>query len=171
MGIGAKKAADILIGALIAINALEMAVYFAIRSRAAPYPSAVSFPVPTGYLWDNSFMAADVAPCYLLRVSADACLYCRLDQPQYTQLVHRAQEAQCKTILVAPKTGQIRWSEDPGRTMQLQYVDMKLGRALYPFSTPQTILLSGGGEILWVREGSMDEQALSTALRALGRIR
>lgn len=68
-------------------------------------------------------------------------------------------------------TGQIRWSEDPGRTMQLQYVDMKFARALYPFRTPQSILLSREGKVLWVREGSMDDQSLRTALRALGRIR
>jgi hypothetical protein len=55
--------------------------------------------------------------------------------------------------------------------MQLQYVDMKLGRTLYPFLTPQTILLSGEGRIIWAQEGSMDDQALSVALSALGRTR
>jgi hypothetical protein len=171
MGMTSKKAADLLIGALIVINALEIGLFFAIRNRATLYGSDVSFPVPSGYLWDRTFMVADSAPCYLIRVSADACPYCRLDQRQFTELAHRAQDVQCKTILVAPKTGQIKWRAGEGRTMQLQYVDMKLGRTLYPFLTPQTILLSGEGRIIWAQEGSMDDQALSVALSALGRTR
>lgn len=116
-------------------------------------------------------MGADTAPCYLIRVSADGCPYCRLDQPQYTELARRVQDIRGKTILVAPKTGQIEWPEGDGKTMQLQYVDMKLGRALYPFLTPQTILLGRDGSIIWAQEGSMSDQALSAAVSALGRIR
>lgn len=134
------------------------------------YSSEVSFPVPSGYLQNKKYMASGAAGCYLIRVSADGCPYCRLDQRQYTQLVQQAQKALCETVLLAPKTGQIKWEGNNGGVMQLQYVDMDLGRALNPYFTPQTILLDKKGLIVWDQEGSMDDDALTAAVSALRKV-
>lgn len=115
-------------------------------------------------------MAPSAAPCFLIRVSSDGCPYCRLDQGQYTALVHKVQGVGCKTIIVAPKVGQIKSNGNRG-VLQLQYVNMKFGEALNPYMTPETILLDGEDRILWDREGSMDDRGLSSAIRAPGRIR
>lgn len=165
-----KKLGEFLIVALIVINALELGLFFKIRRSAGLYSSEPSFPVPSGYLMDKNYMAADGEPCYLIRVSADGCPYCRLDQHQYTQLVQQAQKVRCRTILLAPKTGEVKWNGNSGSIMQLQYVDMKLGRVLNPYMTPQTILLDKNGSIVWDQEGSMDDGALSAATRALRKI-
>ena len=166
-----RKIADVAIMALIVINTLELIVFFRIRGAAGLYGSNDRFPVPSGYLSDKGFMAPESAPCVLIRLSSDGCPYCRLDRGLYTHLVQRAQQAGCKTIILAPKVGQIKSNGKGDGPMQLQYVDMKFGEALYPFMTPQTMLLDRGGRIMWDREGAMDKRALENALQALGKVR
>jgi hypothetical protein len=122
-------------------------------------------------LVDRRFTVAEAAPCYLIRLSSDACPYCRLDNVQYTWLVQQGQEAGCKTIIMSPKVGQIKSNGDSGGMTQLQFVDMKFGRELNPYITPQTFLLDSGGRMLWNRVGAMDKQAVSSSLRALGGVR
>ena len=74
-------------------------------------------------------------------------------------------------MILSPQTGQQKLNLNSGQALQLQYVDMQLGRALNPFTTPQTILLDAEGHVIWAWEGAMDGDALSHALQALSKLR
>lgn len=169
-GVIGKRASEIGIVALIVVSALELGLFFTLRGGANLYSTHERFPVPSGYLLDNRYMAPTAARCYLVRVSSDSCPYCRLDQGQYTRLVQQAQETGCETIILAPVAGEMKLREN-SPSMQLQYVDMTLGHALKPLVTPETILLDGRGRPTWQEEGAIDERALEQALHALGRLR
>ncbi len=158
--------------ALIVVNVFELCLFLVIRSQTRLYNSYVRFPVPSGYLVDNTFMNASSAPCPLIRLSADGCPYCRTDQPLYTRIVQQAQRAGCRAIVIAPRVGQIKPTGNSGGVMQLQFVTMQFGRALNPVITPETILIDNRtGRVTWDREGSLDEEALSEGLRVLGGFR
>lgn len=165
------KTRKIAIVALIVVNVFELGFLFKVRRDSSLYKSSASFPLPSGYLLNKDFLAAEAAPCFLIRISADGCPYCRLDQVQYDQLVQRAQKRHCQTIVLPPKTGDIRPSNNSGGILQLQYVNMKFGRVVNPFMTPETILLDGTGGMIWEREGVMDKGSLSDALEAFAKIR
>jgi hypothetical protein len=106
-----------------------------------------------------------------VRLSSDACPYCRVDQPQYKRLLEKTTRAGCTSVILAPKAGQLRFKGDGSGTKHLQFIGFDLGLALNPFSTPQTILLDRGGRVMWYREGTMDDRALSRATSALGEVR
>lgn len=167
----AKRLGECVIVALILVSAFELGFFFKVRGSAGLYRSGDSFPLPSGYLLDQAYMPADTAPCYLIRVSADGCPYCRLDQPQYTRIMRQAQKVHCQAILLAPKTGEIKSNGNTGGVMQLQYVDMNFGRALVPFVTPETILLNRKGRIIWDQVGSVNGAAINAALSALRKTR
>jgi hypothetical protein len=171
MRVNWKKVGEVLIVTLIIVNGLELGLFYKFRNEARLYHPDVRFPLPHGYLLDKSYFSEDAAPCFLIRVSADACPYCRLDRDSYTQLVQQARKKGCKPLILTAQTGQQKLSLNSGEALQLQYVDMKLGRALYPFMTPQTILLDAGGRVIWDWEGAMDDAALSHALQALSKLR
>lgn len=153
-----RNTLEVAVTALVVINALELAFVFKLHSDARLYDTDLPFPLPSGYLVDMKFTDSE-APCYLVRLSSDSCPYCLSDQELYKDLSQRARQFSCRTILLAPKMGQMKSS------------DMKFGRALNPFITPQTILLDRKGGILWDREGAMDKRALSNALRSLEKAR
>ncbi|HEX3746748.1 MAG TPA: hypothetical protein VHW09_22575 [Bryobacteraceae bacterium] len=90
-----------------------------------------------------------------------------MDRSRYEQLRAQAQKVGCRSILLAPKAGQIAPKEDTDRKTLLQFVDLNFGRTLNPYMTPQTLLLDGLGEIIWEQEGSIDESALSAGIRRL----
>lgn len=165
-----EKVGQFLILLLIVTSAVELAFFFWVRSHVNLYSSGDPFPVPSGYLLDNSYMTSKSARCYLLRVSSDGCPYCRQDQPQYTRLVEQARKAGCESVILAPIAGQMELREN-SPSAQLQYVDMSMGRVLKPFMTPETILLGGRGRPAWQQVGSMDDDALARALKALRRLR
>jgi hypothetical protein len=64
----------------------------------------------------------------------------------------------------------VELNED-SNVVQLQFVDMNLGRVIYPFLTPQTILLDRNGRVKWQRQGSLDERSLEQGLQAIGGLR
>lgn len=161
------KPMDLAVIVLICINAAGLGVFFWARRQAGLYRVGTRIPVPSGYLLDHAFLPPIAAPCYLVRVTADACPYCRADQHQLSKLVQRAVRAGCEAVTVAPKVGQMQ--ARPGE-LQLQYVDMNLGRALNPFMTPQTLLLDSTGRVAWYRVGSLDDAALRGGFRALAEI-
>jgi len=152
------------------VNAFEMAFFFKIQHDSRIYNRSIHFPVPSGYLLDSSFLPASAAHCFLLRLTSDACPYCHLDQPEYKRLVAEAQKDGCKVVTLAAKLGQVKPNGNLGGIAQLQFVDINLGQALNPYSTPQTILLNSDGKIAWDREGSIDPASLSEALHALTKI-
>ena len=59
-------------------------------------------------------------------------------------------------------------NHDDNGTEQLQYVNMTLGGALIPFITPETILVSEDGKMLWDHEGAIDETSLKSAIKIIG---
>lgn len=109
-------------------------------------------------------------PRYLIRLSADGCPYCREDRPWYRDLLARARQARCEAVVLAPKTGELKWDPARGGPIQLQYVDMDFGRALVPFTVPQTILLGHKHRIAWYQVGAMNSRSLKGALAALGKL-
>ena len=165
-----KRAGEIAIIVLIVINAFELAFFFAMDRAAGLYGGCDQFPLPSGYLLDHRYTASRGAPCYLIRVSSSGCPYCRLDQAQYGRLVRQAQKVGCETIIMAPMARNAELYND-SRVVRLQYIDMKFGRALNPFMTPQTILLDSGGRVVWSGEGAMDNHSLADGIRALDKLR
>lgn len=161
-----KKVKDLTIIALIGINVIGLAAFFWARPRAGLYRIGTPFPVPYGYLLDHTFLPPIAAQCYIIRVTADGCPYCRADQTKYIKLVQRAMKFGCEVITLAPKFGQMR--PQPGE-LQLQYVDMTLGRFLNPFLIPQTILLDRRRRVVWYMVGSMDDASLRGALGGLAK--
>jgi thiol-disulfide isomerase/thioredoxin len=164
------KIGESVIVALIILNIFELSLFFTLRSRSRLYDSQVRFPVPSGYLVDGKYMSGSRAPCSLLRLSAEGCPYCRADQPLYQQLVRQARRSGCTTIVLGPKIGQIKPSNDQPAASDLQFVTMDFGSALNPVMTPETILVDNrDGRIRWDREGELDTQAVSSGLAALRR--
>jgi hypothetical protein len=166
-----RKIVNFAIVLLSLINVSELLFFLRIQEEAKLYGSNIHLPIPSGYLADTSRIHDDPAHCFLLRLTSDGCPYCRLDQDEYTKLLHQAQQSGCRNIMMSPKTGQMKWNSGQDGIFQLQYVDMKFGRLLNPFITPETILLDHQGRIVWDQEGAMDEHALQDAFHALHKLR
>lgn len=160
----------IAICALIAGN-LTYAVYV-MRPRLglALYEQNAVFPHISGVLYDGSVLQVDPMTCVLLRVTSDSCPHCREDKSRYGQLRQSARSVHCKILEVSPRTGQIKGRSDPD-VAQMKFVDMQLGAALIPYETPETIVLDNARRVVWVHEGSLDDSALSTAVKSLRRLR
>ena len=116
------------------------------------------------------YVAPTEAPCYVIRVTADECPYCRRDQSQYGRLVAEAQRAGCQVSAVGPRVGDVAIRQDRD-VVQIQYVDMRLGRSLNPFLTPQTILLDHTGRLRWHRQGSLNDQDVTRGVREIWHLR
>lgn len=165
----ARRSLDLLIIALIIANGAGIAFFYVIRSRAGLYAIRSTFPTPSGYGLDKRFIPPTAAPCYLLRITANGCPYCRADRPWYGQLLETARGARCEVLAIAPRAGDDPAHEAPPESpLELQFVDMNLGRVVIPYTVPQTILLDRLGRVLWYRVGSMDPDALKNGLTALG---
>jgi hypothetical protein len=161
---------EIAAAALVCGNIGGMIGLLVIRSQVGLYREGTAFPYPHGYLLDKSFLSRR-SPCYLLRVSSDGCEFCRVDVGYYRALSDEAQNAGCESVLVAPEFGSMKALSGGGEAVQLQFVDMKLGRILNPFLTPQTILLTSGDAVAWSRDGALDTDSLRQGLQALRRLR
>jgi hypothetical protein len=102
----------------------------------------------------------------MIRITSDGCPYCGRDRGQYVRLAREAARAGCRVVALAPRIGMMALRGDEP-ALQLQYVDMKLGRALNPFFTPQTVVLDGEGRVGWQRQGAMGDRDLALALETL----
>jgi ribosomal protein S27E len=151
---------------LAIVGMLEAAELLLLRNAAQYYSYKETLPVPSGYRGDGSVIALSRPLCYVIRLSADGCLYCKKDQVQYDRITAEARRNKCASIIMAPKVGEMS-VKTLSYGEQLQYVDMPFGKALYPFITPETLVLSSRGKMLWNYEGAMDNRALSHALRAI----
>jgi hypothetical protein len=167
MGMKWEKIGRFAVILLLLLNVTEIIAFYKIGSETGLYDLGHYFPLPSGYQLNHRFTAAMPSGCSVIRLTADGCRYCRQDQTEYTRLLQEAEKIGCRTITVAPKYGQIKPDSGSNVPAQIQWVDMKLGRALNPFLTPQTILLDRVGRIMWKKEGSMDGRSLSGALRAM----
>lgn len=72
-------------------------------------------------------------------------------------------------MAVGPQVGDIAPVVDEV-VRQLQFVDMRLGRALNPFSTPQTLLLDSEGRPRWHRKAALNDDDVAEAMKTLQRV-
>lgn len=165
-----RRAADISIVLLSIVNLCTIAFQMHFRNRR-PYGLGVPFPAPSGYAVDGSLVRPRNAPCYLLRVSADGCPYCRRDRAEYSQMTRLALSRGCVSVIVGPRKGDLRVPAKQDGTTYLELVDMKFGRALVPDRTPQTIVADREGAPVWYQLGSLDSRTLAAGLSALKRVR
>lgn len=155
---------------LCVLCVIELGTFVVVHRSADVYPVGLALPVPSGYQVNLLHTEGGASACYVIRITADACPYCKRDQPQYRRLIEESRTVGCQTVDVAPQVGQVALRpNDP--TVQLQFVDMRLGRSLNPYLTPQTIILDSGGYVQWQRQGSMDEEDLKSAVRILNKAR
>jgi hypothetical protein len=153
-----------------ALTAALIVTLLVLRRVDRIYEVGQVFPRPSGYSIDMRYVPPVEAPCYLIRMTADDCPYCQLDQSQYGRLVEEAQRAGCQVLVIGPRVGDVAIQPDSD-IVQLQYVDMGFGRVLDPFGTPQTILLDQSGKVTWHRQGSLKEEDLTRAVRKIARLR
>lgn len=165
-----RRLVDLSIVVLVVVTVLELAALALLHRQTAAYAVGDLFPVPSGYSLEHHYLPAVALPCYLMRVTADACPDCRMDQQQYSRVVGEARKAGCGLYSLAPRVGQARpRPDDP--TTQLQYVELSLGRALTSLVTPQTLLLDRRGLLQWQHQGALRDTDVAAAMRALGELR
>ena len=152
------------------VAAVQLATLLFLRRVERIYDVGQVFPPPFGYSIDMRHLPPVEAPCYLIRVTSDDCVYCRLDQAVYQRVVDEAQRAECQVTEIGPRVGQVA-IRPAAEVVQLQYVDMSFARSLDPFATPQTILLDPAGAVVWHRQGALAETDLARAVRDIRRFR
>ena len=157
------------IGAGVFTAAL-LVTLFVLRGIAGIYELGQPFPQIFGYSIDMRYVPPAEAPCHLIRITDDDCPYCREDQIEYGRLVAEAQHAGCRLTTIGPKTGDVALQPGTGG-LQLQYIDMRLGRALDPWSTPQAILLDASRHVVWHRQGPITERQAERAMRKIAALR
>jgi hypothetical protein len=157
---------------LITLNIAGTAYYFVLQQQirqVQPKPSMVvgdHFPPLSGTDVQGVKWWAGNAPCRVVRIADDRCPYCEKDKPSYEKLVDAAQRTSCEVIEIAPQAGGMAYDPRPG-VVQLKYVDADVGSALYPFATPQTIILDRDWSVRMTRRGMFDEQSLASTLALL----
>lgn len=117
----------------------------------------------------NAWEPSDV-PCRLVRITDDQCSYCKRDKPSYEKVLDAARQASCEIIEVAPKAGGMAYDPRPG-IVQLKFVGGDIGSALYPFVTPQTIILDRDWTVKMTKRGVFDEDSLSDGLKLLSTLK
>jgi hypothetical protein len=119
-------------------------------------------------LHGKNWVSSASAPCHVVRVTRDECIYCALDKPSYVELIDEALKYRCEIVEIAPRPGQMRENQRTG-VVQLKYVDYDLGRGRYV--TPETFVLDKRLSVRWSRRGAMDATSLRKAkgvLKSLG---
>lgn len=165
-----ERIANLILVILIVVNLCEIAFFLVLRNHARLYSGKVLFPVPSGYLQDGTFLPPSPSPCYLVRLTSDDCPYCKADRELYAGLARAASVSKCSHILLSPRAGQISGAGIDKGISVLQYVDMKFGKAILPFATPETLILDSQGAVTWDHEGVISRQDLAEALRALRKL-
>ncbi len=152
---------------LLAVNLAQLGTLIVLRSsRSGLYAADETFPAPSGYALDNQYFDGRSGPCFVLRITADACPYCKEDRPLYDELAVEANRKHCRVIEISPKTGDVAPREHLS-LVQLQYVDMEFGRAMNPFMTPQTMILDDKGRVRWQHQGAMDANILRRGIATI----
>lgn len=129
-------------------------------------PGANRMPAIAGVAVSGDLWKSSGAGCHMVRVTEDSCAYCRKDRPNYERLIETALQANCEVIEVAPRAGKLALDVRPG-VVQMKFVTTDLGPAVYPFVTPQTVLLNENWEVAYIRRGMFSEQALGDATAAI----
>src|SRR5690606_311232 len=127
--------------ATIVANLALVACCFVLRQDARVYVQGQEFPVLSGVALDGTRWRARAAPCYVIRITSDRCPFCQADELPYSEFLGAARDTGCEIVEVAPRAGQMA-PDAREAVVQLKFVDMELGATLWPFATPQTIVLS-----------------------------
>ena len=64
----------------------------------------------------------------MIRLSLDACLYCRLDRDELGMILTKASRVGCEAFSYSPKSETSATEPDVKGTERLEYVDFKFGR-------------------------------------------
>lgn len=151
------------------VNVVGFAALFALKGefrKAQPRPAAgvdVKFPGFSGIDLQGARWTSANPPCRIIRVTSDACVYCRQDAASYHTLLKAAVAASCEVIELAPVAGTMAYRPRPG-VVQLKYVDVDMSATMFPFVTPQTVVLDRDGSVRVSLRGIFDEQSLGAAL-------
>ena len=148
------------------VNVILLGGYLSLRNAADVYNPRYTFPEIVGIRLDGTRMPPRSAACYVIRITADACPYCKKDQSNYSEIVRAAKNVGCHVVAVAPRAGGMAAVRDQ-QDGQLKFVSLNLGGMLSPFLTPQTIVLDGARRVAWQRQGAFDERALAEGLAVI----
>lgn len=158
--------------ALMAVNAFGTAYYLYLKRQRIevrePVASAIGakFPPFSGIDVEGRFWQSRDSACRVIRVTDDDCSFCKKDMPAYGDLIMVALGASCEIIEISPMAGQMTANPRDG-VVQLEFVDTDLGSTLYPFVTPQTVILDGQWHIKWTKRGMLDRDSLAKGLAVL----
>ena len=159
---------------LITANVAGAACYIVLqkqllRSRR-PQPSLAvgeQFPAFSGVDVRGARWESKNPPCRVIRIADDSCAYCKKDKPSYEKFVDAARRASCEVVEMSPRAGGMADNPRPG-IVQLKYVDADVGAPLFPFVTPQTIILDRDWSVKWTRRGIFDDKSLAASISLLG---
>lgn len=167
------RLATFLLAGTTAANIAGTACYFLLHEtvqKATPQPTLMvgsRFPKFTGIdLQDVKWVSQDDAPCRVVRITDDDCSYCRQDRPYYDSILTEAVEASCEIIEMAPRAGGMKHDPRPG-VVQLKYVDSDLAAAIFPFATPQTIVIDRDWSVRVNKRGAFDKKSLARTIALL----
>jgi hypothetical protein len=173
-----KRQSKILVSVAVGItlaNIAGAASYFVLKREVMQAQAGSALRVGETF---SAFSGIDVngvkwtprdSPCRVIRVSDDNCSYCKQDQPSYDSILSMAVAASCEVIEMAPKAGTLAYDPRPG-VVQIKYVDTDVGEALFPFVTPQTIILDHDWKVWMNRRGMYDEESLADAIMLLAQV-
>jgi hypothetical protein len=124
------------------------------------------FPLFSGVDIQGDKWAPRDAPCRLIRIADDRCAYCKKDQPSYDKVLDAARHAACEIIEMAPQAGGMAYDPRPG-VVQLKFIDVDVGSVLFPFVTPQTVILDRNWSVRMTKRGIFNDQSLASSLALL----
>lgn len=167
-----SQCASWVLAGLVTLNMLGTAYYFVLKHQirnVQPRPELTeggNFPAISGTDVLGAKWEPENAPCRLVRITDDHCPYCERDKASYAKLVEAAQGASCEIIEMAPQGGGMAYNPRSG-IVQLKYVDVDVGSVLYPFVTPQTVIVDREWSVRMNRRGVFDEASLASSLAML----
>jgi hypothetical protein len=165
-----------LILVLTGANLISLAGYFALRWHVnhlghKPQLAVGSvFPAFLGIDIEGERWSPQKAPCRIIRVTDDDCTYCKQDRNEYQSLVTAGVIASCEVVEIAPRASGIGRTVMNGVT-QLKYVNADLGEALFPFVTPQTIIVDENWVVQLTKRGVLDSSSTRRAVAILDKLR
>jgi hypothetical protein len=108
----------------------------------------------------NKWRPRDDAPCRIIRITSDNCIYCSKDEPSYSALISTARASHCEIIEVSPRSGEMADRPRAG-VVQLKYISSDLGRGLF---TPDTIILDQAFSEVWSQRGVLTPKGVHEAI-------
>lgn len=134
--------------------------------RGVPFVAGEAIPRFSGVDISGNKWSPAYAPCRVIRLTEDDCVYCKKDRPSYSALIEAALRFSCEVIELSPKAGGM--TADPRKgVVQLKFVDSDVGSAMFPFLTPTTLVVDGNWVLKWGRRGMFDEVSLAEGIAAL----